>query len=286
MRKQAASGVITLTTDFGTGDHYVAAMKGVLASLCPQALVIDVTHELPPFGILAGAYSIHQAAPFFPAATIHIVVVDPGVGTSRRALLVDTGHHFFIGPDNGVLSFILRENPDAHVWELTNRRLWLDAVSSTFHGRDVFAPVAAALAAGKVKPKDTGWRCGDPVILDSLEPAEIKRGVWRGMVLSVDRFGNVITNFASEDSGAALGRGFRLEIGRHRVTAFHRTFGEAATGELFSYPGSSGYLEIAMNQGSAAERLSVGPASDVTLRHLLGSRPGRNSASKRGTIPV
>jgi S-adenosyl-L-methionine hydrolase (adenosine-forming) len=266
MRKHAVGGVITLTTDFGTRDHYVAAMKGVLASLCPQARVIDVTHELPPFGILAGAYAIHQAAPFFPAATIHIVVIDPGVGTSRRALLVDTGHHFFLAPDNGVLSFILRENPEAHVWELTNRRLWLDAVSSTFHGRDVFAPVAAALAAGKVKPKDTGWRCGDPVILDSLEPAEIKLGVWRGIVLSVDRFGNVITNFASEDSVAALGRGFRLEIGRHRVTAFHQTFGEAAAGELFGYPGSSGYLEIAMNQGSAAEHLGVAPGAVLTLR--------------------
>jgi len=266
MRKHAAGGVITLTTDFGTRDHYVAAMKGVLASLCPQARVIDVTHELPPFGILAGAYSIHQAAPFFPAGTIHIVVVDPGVGTSRRALLVDTGHHFFLAPDNGVLSFILRHNPDAHVWELTNRRLWLDAVSPTFHGRDVFAPVAAALAASKVKPKDTGWRCGDPVILDSLEPAEIKRGVWRGTVLSVDRFGNVITNFASEDSDATLERGFRLEIGRHRVTAFHQTFGEAPSGEMFSYRGSSGYLEIAMNQRSAAERLGITPGAALTLR--------------------
>jgi S-adenosylmethionine hydrolase len=266
MRKHAAGGVITLTTDFGTRDHYVAAMKGVLASLCPQALVIDVTHELPPFGILAGAYSIHQAAPFFPAATIHIVVVDPGVGTSRRALLVDTGHHFFLAPDNGVLSFILHQNPNAHVWELTNRRLWLDAVSPTFHGRDVFAPVAAALAAGKAKPKDTGWRCGDPVILESLEPAEIERGVWQGTILSVDRFGNVITNFASEGSGAALERGFRLEIGRHRVTAFHQTFGEAPPGQVFSYRGSSGYLEIAMNQRSAAERLGVGPGSSLTLR--------------------
>jgi S-adenosyl-L-methionine hydrolase (adenosine-forming) len=266
MRKHAAGGLITLTTDFGTRDHYVAAMKGVLASLCSQARVIDVTHELPPFGILAGAYSIHQAAPFFPAGTIHIVVVDPGVGTSRRALLVDTGHHFFLAPDNGVLSFILRHNPDAHVWELTNRRLWLDAVSPTFHGRDVFAPVAAALAASKVKPKDTGWRCGDPVILDSLEPAEIKRGVWRGTVLSVDRFGNVITNFASEDSDATLERGFRLEIGRHRVTAFHQTFGEAPSGEMFSYRGSSGYLEIAMNQRSAAERLGITPGAALTLR--------------------
>lgn len=266
MRKHAAGGVITLTTDFGMRDHYVAAMKGVLASLCPEARVIDVTHDLPPFGILAGGYSIRQAAPFFPAGTIHIVVVDPGVGTARRALLVDTGHQAFIAPDNGVLSFILHENPDAHVWELTNRRLWLDAVSSTFHGRDVFAPVAAALAAGKAKPKDTGWRCGDPVILESLEPAEIKPGVWRGMVLSVDRFGNVITNFASEDSGAALEDGFRFEIGRHRVTAFHRTFGEAPSGEVFSYPGSSGYLEIAMNQRSAAERLGVAPGVALTLR--------------------
>jgi len=266
MRKQAAGGVITLTTDFGTRDHYVAAMKGVLASLCPRARVIDMTHDLPPFGILAGAYSIHQAAPFFPAATIHIVVVDPGVGTSRRALLVDTGHHFFLAPDNGVLSFVLRQNPDAHVWELTNRRLWLDAVSPTFHGRDVFAPVAAALAAGKATPKDTGWRYGDPLILDSLEPAEIKRGVWRGMVLSVDRFGNVITNFSSEGSAAALERGFRLEIGRHRVTAFHQTFGEAPSGELFGYRGSSGYLEIAMNQCSAAERLGIRPGAALTLR--------------------
>ena len=258
--------MITLTTDFGSADHYVAAMKGVLTSLAPEARVVDVTHDLPAFAILAGAHAIRQAAPFFPPGTIHVVVIDPGVGTSRRALLVDTGHQFFIGPDNGVFSFVLKENPDALVWELTNRRLWLDEVSSTFHGRDIFAPVAAALAAGKAKPKDTGWRCGDPVILEALEPKQIKRGVWRGTVLSVDRFGNVITNFASNGFAAEREPKLVFEFGRRRVTAFHQTFGEAGPGELFSYPGSSGYLEIAINQRSAASLLDAVSGMAITLR--------------------
>jgi S-adenosyl-L-methionine hydrolase (adenosine-forming) len=266
MKRQAASGLITLTTDFGASDHYVGAMKGVLIARCPRARIVDVTHDIAPFSVLAGAYAIAQAAPFFPARTVHVVVVDPGVGTSRRALLVDTGRQLFLAPDNGVLSFILRQNPDARVWELTNRRLWLDNVSSTFHGRDIFAPVAAALASGKAKPKDTGWRCGDPVILDSLDPVETRRGLWRGIVLSVDRFGNVVTNLATKSFGAAIDRGFHLEIGRHRVLAFHQTFSDAPGAQLFSYPGSSGYLEIGVNQRSAAARLGVRPGAAISLR--------------------
>src|SRR4051794_18034460 len=148
--------VITLTTDFGLQDHYVASMKGVILSMYPAMPVIDITHEIPPFSIISGAYAISQAAPLFPPDTVHIVVVDPGVGTARRSVLFDAGGQIFIGPDNGVFSLVADADRDAKCFEITRRELMRSEISSTFHGRDIFAPVGAAVACGKTGAADVG----------------------------------------------------------------------------------------------------------------------------------
>ncbi|MGA7415051.1 MAG: SAM-dependent chlorinase/fluorinase [Bryobacteraceae bacterium] len=271
MKTSRTAPIITLTTDFGLSNHYVGVMKGVILGICPAAQIVDITHEIPAYNILAGAYAIQQATGFFPAETTHIVVVDPGVGTSRRGLLVDSHDQFFIAPDNGVLSFILSRDPTALIREITNADLWLKRVSATFHGRDIFAPVAAALAAGKVKPKDAGARVEAPILLESTQPHETHpAGTWHGTVLSTDRFGNIITNFPQESFAALPERAFEIDLGtgvaRRKTQRFRTTFGDAKPSELFAYFGSSGFIELAINQASAAARLSVSAGSPVTLR--------------------
>jgi S-adenosylmethionine hydrolase len=252
--------IITLTTDFGLADHYVGTLKGVLLSGCPEAQIVDITHDIPPFALYAGAYAISQAAPYFPPGTIHVVVIDPGVGTSRKPLLVEALGQIFIAPDNGVLSLIVARDSGARLREASNRRLWLPGPSSTFHGRDVFAPLAAAIASGAARPEDAGPKIAKIESLPGLEPIELEPGVWRGKVLSVDRFGNLITNFK-----AARGS-FSPTIGDSEITEFRQTFGEAAEGLVFAYPGSSGYLEVGMNRRSTAALLRAAPGDNITLR--------------------
>ena len=261
MAVSVASPIVTLTSDFGISDHYVGTMKGVILSRCPKATIIDITHELPAFSILAGAYAISQAAHFFPAGTVHMIVVDPGVGTERKAIVAEAGNQVFVAPDNGLLTLILDRDKNAVVREITNRSLWLESPSLTFHGRDVFSPVAASLAGGKAKPEDVGPVLARPEQFRDLSPREVHPGVWEGIVLSTDHFGNLITNFLSSTSGKT----FILDVNRHKVNKFHKTFGEAPPGVLFVYHGSSGYLEIGMNQQSAAEALGVSPGDRVTL---------------------
>ena len=255
------SPIITLTTDFGLQDHYVGTMKGVILGRCPQAQLIDITHEIEPFSIYAGAYAIAQTAPYFPAGTVHLVVVDPGVGTERRPLLIEAREQYFIAPDNGVLSLILARHREARVREISNRDLWLPSPSATFHGRDVFAPVAGSLATGQVRPSDVGPIVKGATLLPDLEPVKLADQRWRGIVLSADRFGNVITNFES----AALLPRFTLTVGSVEVTKRRETFGNADPGVCFVYAGSSGYLEIGMNQASAGKLLAVGPGDPVML---------------------
>ena len=270
MKTSRIAPIITLTTDFGLSDQYVGVMKGVILGICPAAQIVDITHEVPAFNILAGAYAIQQAAGFFPGGAVHIVVVDPGVGTSRRGLLVDSRDQYFIAPDNGVLSFILQRDPAAVIREITNADLWLKRVSATFHGRDIFAPVAAALAAGKAKPKDAGSRVDTPILLASTQPHEASAGNWIGAVLSTDRFGNIITNFTQESFAELPERPFEIDLGsgetRRKIQRIRATFGDATPGELFAYFGSSGFIELAINQASAAALLGVSAGSRVTLR--------------------
>ena len=239
-------------------------MKGVILSRCPEAQLVDITHDIPPFSLYDGAYAIDQAAPFFPPGAIHVVVVDPGVGTDRKPLLVEFREQFFIAPDNGVLSLVLSlaltRNGSSVAREITNRELWLPSPSTTFHGRDIFAPVAAALASGIARPEDVGPLLENIQRFPDLQPVEPERGVWRGRVLSVDRFGNVITNFTRP-----LGS-FTLTIGQHVITELRQNFGAAAPHLVFAYVGSSGYLEVAINQGNAAQTVKAAAGDSITLR--------------------
>ncbi len=257
--------IITLTTDFGLEDHYAGTMKGVILSRCPEAQLVDISHDVPRFNLYAGAYMIDQSAPYFPAGSVHVVVIDPGVGTERKPLLVEANQQFFIAPDNGVLSLVLARDPEARVREISNRDLWLKSASATFHGRDIFAPVSAALASGKAKPKQVGTILQQAVLLNGFEPREIERNHWQGMVLSVDHFGNVITNFRADKFGTVLPGKFSLKAGSGTVTNSGKTFGGTDPGLCFAYEGSSGYFEIGINQGDAGRELKVRPGERVEL---------------------
>ena len=260
------SSLITLITDFGSADHYVGTMKGVIYSRCPEARLVDISHGIQAFSLYSAAYTVDQAAPFYPPGTIHVVVVDPGVGTARRPLLLECLGQFFVAPDNGVLSMIASRDQAARARELTNRELWLEKPSSTFHGRDIFAPVAAALASGRFAPKDVGPETGPIERLPDLEPSEIEPGLWKGAVLSVDHFGNLITNFHSSDFATLTSSGFKMLIGKGEITRWQQTFGSAPTGHCFAYFGSSGRVEIGSNRKSAAALIAGSPGDSITLR--------------------
>lgn len=260
------SPTITLTTDFGLRDHYVGTMKGVILSRCPDARMVDISHEIPPFSILEAAYTIDQAAPFFEPGTVHLLVVDPGVGTPRRPLCIEASGHYFVAPDNGCLSLIAKRDPRMRARELANRSLWLPSTSATFHGRDIFSPVAAALAGQLARYEDLGPAIQGIQLLGGLEPRAEGGGLWTAMIWSVDRFGNAITNLkASEFPQVSAGR-FRIQAGHATVSRFARTFGEAAPDECFAFAGSSGYWELGMNQQSAARRLGLAAGDSITLR--------------------
>lgn len=271
MQDTRPEALITLTTDFGLADHYVGTMKGVILSRCPGVRLVDISHEIEAFSLYSGAYTINQAAPFYPGGSIHVVVVDPGVGTTRRAVLVKAIGQYFIAPDNGVLSMIVARDKQYKVWEITNRKLWLEAPSSTFHGRDVFAPVAAALASGKAIPSEVGPVTETLELLKELEAQQVAPGTWRGKILSVDRFGNVITNLRAAQFGPIASQPFTLAVGDAEITRWRETFGAAAANECFVYFGSSGYVEAGINQGNAARLLKAAPGTSVSLSITIES---------------
>ncbi len=256
--------IITLTTDFGLRDHFVGTMKGVILGIAPRATLVDISHDIQPFEIVEGAFTIAQAYKYFPKKTIHVIVVDPGVGTERRPLLVQAAGQYFIAPDNGVLSMIFqREKHKARV--ITNQRYWLPEVSRTFHGRDVFAPSAAHLAKGAT-PATFGKPVLDYLQLAALHPVRQSRSSWTGTVLHVDRFGNLITNFQVADFDAVRRGSFEISVGLQRVNRLALTFAECVPNELFAIVGSSGYLEIALNGGTAAKHLGCGAGAPVDLQ--------------------
>ena len=255
--------IVTLTTDFGTSDHFVGVIKGVILGISPTTRIVDVTHEIAPYAIEEAAFVISQTYPYFPAGTVHVVVVDPGVGTARRPILVQAAGQFFIGPDNGIFSRIyMRE--DCSVRVLTNRDFFLDNISQTFHGRDIFAPVAAHLSAG-ADPNAAGDE-----ILDYMRstvgtvPQRTGKRIWTGAVLKVDRFGNLITNFHRDELPDLTLHSFEMQVGCRKVDQIARSYGEAAE-EVFAIVGSSGFVEVSSNQKSAAKLLGVGAGSPVEL---------------------
>ncbi len=256
--------IITLTTDFGTSDHYSGAMKGVILSRCPAASIVDITHDVAPFAVRQAAFLLDQASRTFPPKTIHVAVIDPGVGTARRPVLVEAAGQYFIGPDNGVFASVTARDPKAKGRELTNAKLFLQPVSKTFHGRDIFASVAGHLAAG-VQPARVGRRIDDLVRIDFQKPMRYAKRAWIGSVVHIDRFGNLITNFHIDEFPHLTRAGFDLAVGLEKTSVLVATFGEASPGELISYFGSSGHLEVAVSQGSAAGRLGVGVGAPVEI---------------------
>lgn len=256
--------IITLTTDFGVTDSYVGAMKGVLLSICPKATIVDLTHELPPYDVNEAAFVFEQARRWFPKKTIHVAVVDPGVGSTRRPLLVETGGHYLVGPDNGIFTYALGTS-GAKARLLSNEKLFLKPVSATFHGRDIFAPCAAHLAAG-VPPAKFGKLVKDALRLNLGTNQRISKRQWSGTVLRADRFGNLITSFTIGEFGWLADRPFEILVGFEKVSKRVTHFAECEYGELYAMVGSSGYIEIVQREASAAKRLGVvsGAPVDVT----------------------
>ncbi|MFZ8844723.1 SAM hydrolase/SAM-dependent halogenase family protein [Thermoflexus sp.] len=278
--------VITLTTDFGDEDGYVGTMKGVILSIAPDVRLVDLSHHIPPQDIRRAAFVVAEAAPYFPPGTIHVAVVDPGVGSGRRALIVETERALFVGPDNGLFSFILDNHLEARCYAIEEPAYRLPQVSYTFHGRDIFAPAAAHLARG-VPPAAFGPPVTDPVRLPpprlDLEEERIV-----GEILHADRFGNLVTSIGRlQWQGAALvlqpafgplARRFpvlfrageaRVEVGDRVLSGILHTFAEAKPGELIAYPGSSGFLEIGLVNGCAAAALEARRGDPVVVRVRL-----------------
>ena len=247
--------VITLLTDFGTADYFVAAVKGVLLTSNPLTPIVDITHEIPPQDIEAGAFTLLACYRDFPKGTIHVAVVDPGVGSARRAIVVKAGGHYFIGPDNGVFSYVLDNEPDHKVFQITKSKYFREEASSTFHGRDVFAPVAAALADG-VKPSKFGPRIEDAVRLAPLAPVK-EDGNLTGRIINIDHFGNCVTNLTHSD--IADFAQVRLRVNGRDVEAFRQFYADedGSENQIFSIWGSAGFLELSVNGGSAAELLQA-----------------------------
>ena len=263
--------VISLTTDFGLSDPFVGVIKGVITGICPSAQVIDITHGVQAFDLLEGALAIWQAWRYFPAETIHVIVVDPGVGSDRQPVLSRMGSHWFVAPDNGVLTMVEREvlRGNGSVWhrQIKNARYMLPLQSNTFHGRDIFAPAAAHLAShierGSVSAETFGPEIESLIQLDVPEPIRNPDGSIEGVILKSDRFGNLLTNLAAKDLPDNLAN-ISIELGVLCVTRFCRFYAEAPKGELFAIVGSSGLLEIAMNRGSAQKE--TGTALGVKFR--------------------
>lgn len=255
--------ILTLTTDFGLSDHFAGTMKGVILGICPAAQIVDISHGVTPFEIGEGAYLIAQAWRYFPKKTVHVVVVDPGVGTARRPILVEAGGHYFLGPDNGVLSMVYLHEK-SKVRHVSNEKYFLHPVSHTFHGRDIFAPVGAHLAAG-VSPARIGKPMQDFLKPEFEKPQRAGKRTWIGRILKIDRFGNIVTNFHVSDFGDLESRNFTLALGPQEVTVLARNYAEAGAGELFLILGSSGYYEVSLSQGSAAKLVKCEPGAAIEL---------------------
>jgi S-adenosylmethionine hydrolase len=263
-----ARPIITFLSDFGHADWFVGVVHGVLYSLAPDAHIVDLAHSVPPGHIAHGAFMLEAACPDFPPGTVHLAVVDPGVGTSRRALAVVAHGQVFVGPDNGLLDWALAD-PQALVHALVNESLFRQPVSRTFHGRDVFAPAAARLARGEAL-SGFGPPVHDPVRLTQHEP-ERRGDTLVGRVVFLDRFGNALTNLTATSIAAAFGdatpdAALEVKLLDRRITGLARSYGDAPVGTLVAIVGSSGRLEIAQVGGAASERLGLGEGDAVEVR--------------------
>ena len=259
--------IITLTTDFGLNDHFVGTLKGVILEIVRDVEIVDICHAVQAFDVLDGALMIAQAYSRFPSGTVHLVVVDPGVGTARRPILVTSERHHFVAPDNGVLSLIYAREERLSVRHIAAEHYYLQPVSNTFHARDIFAPVSAYLAKG-VDPEKFGEEITDFVRFNAPKPKPTDGKTLRGVVLKIDRFGNLVTNITPQDAPMLFEADpapFKLVVGKREVTEIHKNYAEGAPGEVFAILGSMGYLEIATNRGSAAQLAGAAKGSDVMV---------------------
>lgn len=274
-----ARPIITLTTDFGSNDHFVGTMKGVILDIVPDAQIVDICHSVQAFDVLDGALTISQAYSYFPNRTVHVVVVDPGVGTARRPIIASCDKYHFVAPDNGVLSLVYAREPRMPVRHITSEHYFLQPVSNTFHARDIFAPVAAWLAK-EVDSQKFGEEVEDYVKFTAPKPKAVDGSRLRGVVLKIDRFGNIITNITPQDAPmlfAAEAKGFKIIVGNREIKEIRSSYAEGAPGEVFGILGSMGFLEIAANRGAAAQLTGAGKGSEVSVILGGGAAAGKGA---------
>lgn len=251
--------IITITTDFGNRDHYVGSMKGVIYTINPDVTIMDITHEIPAHDIFSGAFTLRSFVPYFPKDSIHLVVVDPGVGGIRKPIVLEADKKFFVGPDNGVFTFVILESESFRAYEISNPKYILSGVSFTFHGRDIFAPAAAHLSLG-VPIEDLGKRLPSPFMLETQEPA-IGEDEIIGEVIYEDTFGNLITNIPASMVDSKC----RLNVCDILINGVCKSYSEAPEGELLAVIGSSGFLELSVNRGRASDLIKC-PSRKVFVR--------------------
>ena len=267
--------VVALLTDFGHQDHYVGAVKGAVLTACPRAALVDVGHEVPPHDVLSGAFALAACYRSFPAGTVFVAVVDPGVGSERRPLALKVGRHLFVGPDNGIFTLVL-SGARARVHEITNQKLWGKERSRTFHARDIFGPVAGHLAGGTPLAR-VGPVVRDPVLLPIAPVREASADEWVATVLHVDRFGNLTTTLPEDRletllAGAGGDPNELVVVVEGVVMPLVRTYADVAEGEPCALVGSTGRLEVAVHKGNAARQLGASRGAPVTVRKAFSGR--------------
>ncbi|HTN70117.1 MAG TPA: SAM-dependent chlorinase/fluorinase [Methylomirabilota bacterium] len=256
--------LITLTTDFGSVDPFVGIIKGVIAGINPAAQVVDISHGVPPQDIMAAALILRHSVSYFPRGTIHVVVVDPGVGSDRRPLLIESSGNYFVGPDNGVLSLALDGKEPTQIIRLSHPRYHLQPTSATFHGRDIFAPVAAHLSLG-IAPASFGEAVGDFVRLNCPEAVR-SQGKIDGEILYIDSFGNLFTNIAELDLQVLAGHSLTISLGNLTVSGLASNYASAASDKLVAVINGWGLLELALYKGSAQRRTGAKIGDRVQIR--------------------
>jgi S-adenosylmethionine hydrolase len=259
--------IITLTTDFGTNDHFVGTMKGVILGIVPEAQIVDISHAVQAFDVLDGALTISQAYSYFPTGTVHVVVVDPGVGAARRPIIASSDGFHFVAPDNGVLSMVYAKEERIHVRHITSDHYFVQPISNTFHARDIFAPVAAYLAK-QVDSHKFGEEIEDYAKFSAPKPKAMDKTHIRGVVLKVDRFGNLITNITPLDTPMIFkekAAKFKITVGSREITSIVNSYAEGTPNEVFGILNSMGFLEIAANRAAATQLTGAGKGAEVIV---------------------
>jgi S-adenosylmethionine hydrolase len=260
-------GIVTLTTDFGSSDPYVGIMKGVILGINPDVQLVDLCHDIRPYDVLEAAYAVAQAYRHFPPRTVHLVLVDPGVGTARRPLIVSAERHVFVAPDNGVLSLVYAQEESLYVRHITATHYFREPVSQTFHGRDIFAPVVGWLSR-RVETEKFGELITDYARWAPPKPKRVNDHQLQGVVVRVDRFGTLVTNLTPADLPELFRNNpvaFKISVGKGEISKLQTAYADGAQGEVFAILGSAGYLEIAANRASAAQALGVAKGAEVSV---------------------